>query len=60
MNTYAKKVLVCQCLRLSQMSIVITYDYILLFAFVRTISYHNWFVYIGLYYPQILQSLLTV
>ena len=29
-----------------------TYGFLLLFAFVRTISYHNWFVYIELYYLQ--------
>ena len=34
---------------------VITYDkwILLLFAFVSTISYHNWFVYIELYYLQL-------
>ena len=37
------------------MSNVITYDIciILLFAFVRTISYHNWFVYVELYCLQL-------
>ena len=37
------------------MSNVITYDiygFLLLLAFVPTISYHNWFVYVELYYLQ--------
>ena len=29
-----------------------TYEILLLFAFVRTISYQNWFVYVELYYLQ--------
>ena len=32
-----------------------TYDFLLLFTFVRTISYHNWFVYVELDYLQLLQ-----
>ena len=30
-----------------------TYGYLLLFAFVRTISYKNWFVNVELYYLQL-------
>ena len=30
-----------------------TYGFLLLFAFVWTISYHNWFVYVELYYLQL-------
>ena len=30
-----------------------TYGFLLLFAFVQTISYHNWFVYVELYYLQL-------
>ena len=31
-----------------------TYGFLLFFAFVRTISYHNWIVYLELYYLQFL------
>ena len=30
-----------------------TYEFLLLFAFVRTISYQIWFVYVELYYLQL-------
>ena len=30
-----------------------TYGFLFWFAFVRTISYHNWFVYLELYYLQL-------
>ena len=30
-----------------------TYGFLLLFAFARTISYHNWFVNVDLYYLQL-------
>ena len=37
-----------------------TYGFLLLFDFVRTISYHNWLVYAKLYTCSFLQSLLTI
>ena len=31
----------------------LTYGFLLLYAFVRTISYHNWLVHVELYYLQL-------
>ena len=31
----------------------VTYGFSILFAFVRTVSYLNWFVYVELYYLQL-------
>ena len=45
--TYNSDFLICQIL------LHTTHGFLVLFAFVRTISYPNWFVYVKLYYLQL-------